>query len=76
MLNFAFVIFDDQLTADELYAMDVCLFWTVMNTVAPLSAELQTLVKTQIRAFISERIVVKREKSLHLLQAILIYLAW
>lgn len=76
MPNFPFVVFDDRLTADILHTRDSALFWAVMSTVAPLAPELQTTVNSAIRGQISERVIVKREKSLFLLQAILVYLAW
>lgn len=76
MPNFPFVMLAASLTAHELYETDVSLFWAVMSTVAPISAELQPGVKTSVRAQVSERVVVRREKSLYLLQAILVYLAW
>lgn len=76
MPNFPFVVLAGSLTAHELYETDVSLFWAVMSTVASISAELQPEVKASLRAQVSERVVVRREKSLYLLQAILVYLAW
>lgn len=76
MPNYPFVIIPDDMDPRHLYATSRCLFWTIMASVAPQSSATQQGVENWFRQYIADRMVVKQEKNLALLQAILIHLAW
>lgn len=74
--RFPFVVISPQTTPSELYSREICLFWAIMNTVAPLPGELQLAVKKSFREYVSDHVIVRKDKRLGNLQAILIYIAW
>lgn len=76
MPNYPFVIIPEDMDPRHLYATSRCLFWTIMAAVAPQSSATQQGVENWFRQYIADRMVVKQEKNLALLQAILIHLAW
>lgn len=76
MPNYPFVIIPEDMDPRNLYATSRCLFWTIMAAVAPQSSATQQGVENWFRQYIADRMVVKQEKNLALLQAILIHLAW
>lgn len=73
---FPFVSLPDYVTSRELYAHSEVLFWTIMAVAHPLPREVQTETKTWFRKYLAEHVVVLQERNLHMLQAILIHLAW
>lgn len=74
--NFPFVLIPSTMNPHSLHAESPGLFWAIMTAIAPQSFTLQQDVKTWFRQYIAEHMIVRQEKSLHLLQAILIHLAW
>ena len=76
MPKFPFVVIPKTLDANGLHAQSSCVFWTVMAAVMPLPNAVQQAVRTWFRKSIAERVVVQYERSLELLQAILLHLAW
>ncbi|KAM0464626.1 hypothetical protein ACHAPV_002459 [Trichoderma viride] len=75
MPNYPFFIIPEDMDPRHLYATSRCLFWTIMAAVAPQSSATQQGVENWFRQYIADRMVVKQEKNLALLQAILIHLA-
>lgn len=76
MPNYPFVIIPQDLDPRSLYATSRCVFWTIMAAVAPQSSATQQGVENWFRQYVADRVVVKQEKSLAILQAILLHLAW
>ncbi|KAH8122114.1 hypothetical protein FP744_10004838 [Trichoderma asperellum] len=76
MPNYPFVVIPEDMDPRNLYATSRCLFWTIMAAVAPQSSATQQGVENWFRQYVADRMVVKQEKNLALLQAILIHLAW
>ncbi|PTB64790.1 hypothetical protein BBK36DRAFT_1170469 [Trichoderma citrinoviride] len=76
MPNYPFVIVPEDLDPRSLYASSRCLFWTVMAAVAPQSSATQQSVENWFRQYIADRMVVKQERNLGILQALLLHLAW
>ncbi|KAK0386078.1 hypothetical protein NLU13_5915 [Sarocladium strictum] len=76
MPKYPFVIIPDHVDAVALHHKSKCLFWTIMATISPLTSEMQADFKHWFRRHVAEEIVVQQHKSLELLQAILIHLAW
>lgn len=76
MPKYPFVIIDSDINAATLCSQSKCLFWCIMATVAPLSTEAHRNFRHWFRSHLAEEIVVKQHKSVDLLQAILVYLAW
>jgi len=52
------------------------LFWTILAVVSPLCDKVQMEFKAWFRRYLAEHLVVRQEKSIDILQAMLIYLAW
>lgn len=71
-----FVPLPEALTAGELYAQSRFLFWTVMSVVVPTGGSVQHDVRAWFRKYLAEHVVIRQEKRLDVLQAILIYLGW
>lgn len=76
MPKYPFVVIPDHVDAVALHHKSKCLFWTIMATISPLTSEMQADFKHWFRRHVAEEIVVQQHKSLELLQAILIHLAW
>jgi hypothetical protein len=76
MPNYPFFILPEDLDPRTLYATSRCLFWTILAAVTPQSSATQQGVENWFRQYIADRMVVKQEKNLSLLQAILLHLAW
>ncbi|KAH6605343.1 hypothetical protein Trco_007050 [Trichoderma cornu-damae] len=76
MPNYPFVVIPEDLDPRALYATSQCLFWTIMAAVAPQSPDTQKGVENWFRQYIADRVVVNQEKSLEILQAILLRLTW
>lgn len=76
MPRYPFVIIPETKDAFTLLNESRCLFWTVMASVAPQSSAVQREFKKWFRQYIAEHVVVRQEKRLDLLQAILIHLGW
>ncbi|KAK2600028.1 hypothetical protein QQS21_005262 [Conoideocrella luteorostrata] len=74
--NFPFVIIPPTATAQDLHDTSPGLFWAIMTAVAPQSLSTQQNVKTWFRQHIADHVVVRQDKNLQLLQAILVHLAW
>lgn len=75
MVNFPFVIIETT-NALALYTHSPCLFWAVMCAVAPETERLSDEITAWFRKDLAERIIAKQERSIELLQAILVYLEW
>ncbi|KAH7143797.1 hypothetical protein EDB81DRAFT_507255 [Dactylonectria macrodidyma] len=73
---YPFVTIAEDMTAQGLYAHSPVLFWSVMAVVVPLPKETQQDAKVWFRKYLAEQVVVKQERSLDMLQATLIHLAW
>ncbi|UKZ82572.1 hypothetical protein TrVFT333_010364 [Trichoderma virens FT-333] len=76
MPNYPFVIIPENLDPRALYASSRCLFWTIMAAVTPQSSATQQGVENWFRQYIADRMVVKQERNLGILQALLLHLAW
>ena len=76
MPNFPFVIITPQTNAHELFQQSPALFWAVMATAMPQAYSTQKQIKLWFRQYIAEHVLVRQEKTLQHLQAILVHLAW
>lgn len=76
MPNYPFVIIPPTTDACTLYSESPSLFWVIMSAVAPQSPEVQQGVRKWLRQYISEHMIVQQERSLQLLQTLLLHLAW
>ncbi|KAK3353399.1 hypothetical protein B0T25DRAFT_209795 [Lasiosphaeria hispida] len=74
--KFPFVRIPRCLTAYELSERQPFLFRAVIQVMAPQNALIQRDVARWIREQIAERVVVNQEKTLEILQALLIFIAW
>ncbi|KID75578.1 Fungal transcriptional regulatory protein, partial [Metarhizium brunneum ARSEF 3297] len=74
--NFPFVMVPSAATAHGLHDRSPGLFWAIMTAVAPQSLAVQQRVKTWFRQYVADHVIVRQEKTLQLLQAILVHLAW
>ncbi|KAF4345015.1 cercosporin resistance [Fusarium beomiforme] len=74
--HFPFVPVPTSMCASELYVESRLLFWTILAVVSPLGEKVQMEFKAWFRRYLAEHIVVRQEKTIDLLQAMLIYLAW
>lgn len=76
MPMFPFVILEDNTKPHELYYNAPALFWMIMAAVAQTSEETDVAVKKWLRHHVAETMIIKQEKTLELLQAILVHLIW
>lgn len=74
--RFPFVPIPRNTTAQDLFQRQPFLFRTIIQIVAPQSAALQRSFTIWFREYIATHIIVKQEKRLDLLQAILLFIAW
>lgn len=74
--NFPFVMVPSAATAHGLHDGSPGLFWAIMTAVVPQSLVVQQRVKTWFRQYVADHVIVRQEKTLQLLQAILVHLAW
>ncbi|XWX01212.1 hypothetical protein V2A60_009238 [Cordyceps javanica] len=73
---FPFVIIEENTKPHELYYSAPALFWMIMAAVAQTSEEVDTAIKKWLRHHIADKMIVKQEKTLELLQALLVHLIW
>ncbi|KAJ4265035.1 hypothetical protein NW762_005278 [Fusarium torreyae] len=76
MPHFPFVPMSGAISSHELYVESRILFWTILAIVSPLEDKVQMEFKAWFRKYLAEHLVVRQEKSIDILQAILVYLAW
>lgn len=76
MPMFPFVIVEENTKAHELYHNSPALFWSIMAAVAQTTENIDVAIKKWLREYVAERMVVKQERTLEILQAILIHLIW
>lgn len=74
--RFPFVPIPRHTTAQDLFQRVPFLFRTIIQIVAPQSPALQRGFTAYFREYLATHIVVKQEKRLDLLQAILLFIAW
>ncbi|KAK3400372.1 hypothetical protein B0T20DRAFT_182940 [Sordaria brevicollis] len=74
--RFPFVPVPQNTSAQDLFQKQPFLFRTIIQIVAPQNAAAQRAFTTWFREYIATHIVVKQEKRLDLLQAILLFIAW
>lgn len=74
--HFPFVPVPDSMTSQEIYIESSLLFWTILAVVSPLDDKVQMEFKAWFRRYLAEHLVVRQEKSVDILQAMLIYLGW
>lgn len=74
--NFPFVMIPPSVNVHSLHAESPGLFWAIMTAVAPQSISLQQGIKMWFRQYIADHMIVRQEKSLQLLQTILVHVAW
>ncbi|KAM0435910.1 hypothetical protein ACHAPT_002802 [Fusarium lateritium] len=74
--QFPFVPMPDCLASHEFYAESRFLFWTILAVVSPLKEKVQMDFKAWFRKYLAEHLVINQERSLDILQGILVYLAW
>ncbi|KAM3557774.1 hypothetical protein MY1884_004338 [Beauveria asiatica] len=73
---FPFVIVEETAKPHELHRNAPALFWMIMAAVAQTSEEVDAALKTWLRHYVAETMIIKQEKTLELLQAILVHLVW
>ncbi|KAM3557389.1 hypothetical protein MY1884_004543 [Beauveria asiatica] len=76
LYNFPFVWIPGYMTAQELCESKPCLFRAVMLSSAPLPVARLKKMKRNVIAYISQRMLVEEERSLDVLQGLLIVIAW
>ncbi len=76
MPQFPFVLIPETMTASAMYAEKPHLFWIIMAAVVPQTDTTHADIKIWFRRYLAEHLIVRQEKSLDLLQAILVHLAW
>ena len=76
MHMFPFVIIEENTKPHELYYSAPALFWTIMASVAQTTAEVDGAMKKWMRQYLADHVVVRQERTLELLQAILVHLIW
>ncbi|KAF4974797.1 hypothetical protein FZEAL_8351 [Fusarium zealandicum] len=74
--QFGFVPIPDSMSSHELYAESRILYWTILATVSPLQDKVQLEFKAWFRRYLAEHVIIRQEKSIDILQAILVFLAW
>jgi hypothetical protein len=74
--HFPFVPLPGIMTSQELYIESSLLFWTILAVVSPLEDKVQMEFKAWFRRYLAEHLIVRQEKSVDILQAMLIYLGW
>ncbi|KAF5668159.1 cercosporin resistance [Fusarium heterosporum] len=74
--NFPFVPVPKHITPHELYAESSLLFWTILAVVSPLEEKVQLEFKLWFRRYLAEHVIVQQERTVDILQSILIYLGW
>lgn len=74
--EFPFVPMPDSLASHEFYSESRFLFWTILAVVSPLKEKVQMDFKAWFRKYLAEHVVMGQERSLDILQGILVYLAW
>lgn len=73
---FPFVPIPQMTSANDLLAEKPFLFRTIMTAVAPQNATIQKQAAVWFREYMAEHMLVNQEKSIELLQAILVRIAW
>ncbi len=73
---FPYVPVPQMTSANDLFAEKPFLFRTIMSVTAPQSVTTQKKAAVWFREYIAEHMVVNQERSLELLQAILVCIAW
>ncbi|KAJ6789416.1 hypothetical protein PWT90_03646 [Aphanocladium album] len=76
LYNFPFVWIPGHMTAQELCESKPCLFRAVMLSSAPLPVARLKKMKRNVIAYISQHMLVEEERSLDVLQGLLIVIAW
>ncbi|KAJ6444924.1 fungal transcriptional regulatory protein [Purpureocillium lavendulum] len=76
MPSFPFVVIPLSMDAHALYSQAPSLFWVTMAAVAPQPLAVQEELRQWLRQYMAEHMIVKQEKSLQLLQTLLVHLAW
>ncbi|KAI8662450.1 Zn(2)-C6 fungal-type domain-containing protein [Fusarium sp. Ph1] len=74
--EFPFVPMPNSLASHEFYSESRFLFWTILAVVSPLKEKVQMDFKAWFRKYLAEHVVMGQERSLDILQGILVYLAW
>ncbi|ATY67169.1 Fungal transcriptional regulatory [Cordyceps militaris] len=73
---FPFVLIEETTRPQELHAAAPALFWMIMAAVAQTSEEVDAAVKAWLRRHVAEKMLIRQEKTLEMLQAILVHLIW
>jgi hypothetical protein len=73
---FPFVPVSKSISAYDLFVTKPFLLRTIMGIVAPQTHTIQVQTETWFREYIAEHMVVKQEKTLEILQALLLFIAW
>jgi hypothetical protein len=73
---FPFVPVPQATSTYDLFSVKPFLLRTIMTVTAPQSPMMQKKAAIWFREYIAEHMVVKQEKSLELLQAVLVCIAW
>lgn len=74
--QFPFVPIPNDLRAIDLLEQRPFLFRTIIQVTCPQTPALQRSLSRWFRIYIAEHVVVDQEKSVELLQAILLFIAW
>lgn len=74
--KYPFVPLPAGIAPHQLYSESRVLFWSILSVVVPLSAAVQHSFKNWFRRHLAEHLIVRQEKKLEYLQAILIHLGW
>ncbi|KAK1962293.1 hypothetical protein LY78DRAFT_661369 [Colletotrichum sublineola] len=74
--HFPFVPIPHDMTAMELHDTKRFLFWCIMQAVVPQPAAVQKAVDDWVRRHAAMHVIVLGERSIELLQGLLVYIAW
>lgn len=74
--KYPFVPLPAGIAPHQLYSESRLLFWSILAVVVPLSHEAQLGFKIWFRKHLAEHLIVRQEKKLEYLQAILVHLGW
>ncbi|OHW98854.1 hypothetical protein CSPAE12_02544 [Colletotrichum incanum] len=74
--NFPFVPIYPNITAAELHGKKRFLFWCIMQAVVPQTAAVQKAVDDWVRRHAAMHVIVLKEKTIELLQGLMVYVAW
>ena len=76
MPNFPFVVIEPEVTAQELFHEKPFLFRVVLLVATRMPLEKKRGMKRNVTAYLGQHLLVNEERSLDLLQGLLVFIAW